>query len=228
MELMLRQALRETRGLRDQFENCLLGEDGEMWKREAKNFLAKRPCWTKKFIVRAKFVVNIEPNALVKIRAIGDNFQNWFLDLVEDQVSKLSLAPLTLDRAMYDHEILAKLGGVAKASVSLGEMFSLMEKQPDGPKSEAEQLFVDGRSNIFYVPQPVKKLEGNRFSYVNRAGVEVKEKVKDSQYLFEIAGQWFVLRAVDVSWDGVGWYVCAFSVESPYGWDGGSRVFSRN
>ena len=47
MDNMLRKALRKYRELRNQFENCLLGEDGDMWETEAKKFLAKRSCWTK-------------------------------------------------------------------------------------------------------------------------------------------------------------------------------------
>jgi len=37
-----------------------------------------------------------------------------------------------------------------------------------------------------------------------------------------------VLRAVNVYWGGGGWNVIAYSVEDPYGWDAGDRVFSRN
>ena len=47
MENMLREALRKNRELRNQFENVLLGEDGEVWEKEAKKFLSKRPCWVK-------------------------------------------------------------------------------------------------------------------------------------------------------------------------------------
>lgn len=46
METMLREALRKFRELRTQFENCLLGDDGNVWEAEAKKFLARRPCWT--------------------------------------------------------------------------------------------------------------------------------------------------------------------------------------
>ena len=46
MDSMLRKALRKHRELRNQFENCLLGEEGEAWEIEAKKFLAKRPCWS--------------------------------------------------------------------------------------------------------------------------------------------------------------------------------------
>ena len=44
-------------------------------------------------------------------------------------------------------------------------------------------------------------------------------------YIRDNAG---VLRAVDVDWFGVGWFVHAISVEFPYGWFDGGQVFSRN
>lgn len=172
-------------------------------------------------------MVNTKPNARVKISGFGDNFQNWFLDLVEDSASEVNLVPMVLDRAMFDHEIIAKLGGVTKVITALGEIFSLMAKQPEGPKSKAGQLRADGYANIFYVSQPVKKLADNRFSYVNLAGSETEEKVQDSQYLFENNGQWYVLRAVRVLWYDYGWGVDASSVERPGRWDNGSQVFSR-
>jgi hypothetical protein len=37
-----------------------------------------------------------------------------------------------------------------------------------------------------------------------------------------------VLRAVGVRWNDDGWIVNAYSVENPFSWDGGIRVFSRN
>ncbi len=46
MDSMLREALGKTRRLRQQVEDVLLGEDGDEWERELKNFLAKRPCWS--------------------------------------------------------------------------------------------------------------------------------------------------------------------------------------
>ena len=54
MDPMLRQALRKYRELRTQFENCLLGEDGDVWEAEAKKFVAKRPCWTNGPVAQVK------------------------------------------------------------------------------------------------------------------------------------------------------------------------------
>lgn len=45
MDTMLREALRKHRGLRQQVENVLLGEDSDIWEAELKKFVAKRPCW---------------------------------------------------------------------------------------------------------------------------------------------------------------------------------------
>ncbi|OHA63737.1 MAG: hypothetical protein A3J30_01285 [Candidatus Wildermuthbacteria bacterium RIFCSPLOWO2_02_FULL_47_9c] len=44
-------------------------------------------------------------------------------------------------------------------------------------------------------------------------------------YCLDIEG---TLRAVRVHWGGNGWYVDADSVEDPFRWSAGSRVFSRN
>jgi len=45
--------------------------------------------------------------------------------------------------------------------------------------------------------------------------------------IFYVRDKGGVLRAVDVYWSGVGWYVRARSVEDPDSWDAGNRVFSR-
>lgn len=44
-------------------------------------------------------------------------------------------------------------------------------------------------------------------------------------YILDEAG---VVWALNCHWHGDGWDVFAYSVEYPYGWDGGSSVFSRN
>ncbi len=185
------------------------------------------PVAAKQFIAREKFVVNTSPEAHVKISFIGANFQNWHLSAIEEAASPAELGFFTLETAMFDKDIIAKIGGVSKAIVSLADVYSKMEKQPHEPKSPAGDFLTSGHANISYVPQAVKKLDGNRFSYINTAGHEVPEEVADSQYLFEVGGRWFVLRAVGVRWGGGGWDLGASSVERPGRWSGGSRVFSR-
>lgn len=51
---------------------------------------------------------------------------------------------------------------------------------------------------------------------------------KKDWMLFYIKDEAGVLRAAYVGWDVDGWGVRADSVESPVGWDGECRVFSRN
>ncbi len=184
-----------------------------------------------KFSARAKFVVNTGSKAKVKISCLGDNFQAWHLSSVEEYIPTEELTYFILENAMDDSEIIAKLGGVAKSITSLGEIYLRMEHQPHGPKSPAGDMLTDGSANIFYVPQAVDKVDDNHFSYVGSDGQTTKiihEELKDSQCLFKVGDQWFVLRAVRVFWHVDGWYVLAFSVEFPYGWYAGSRVFSRN
>ena len=156
----------------------------------------------------------------------GGNFLNLFHNEVEEMVTGTGLASFTLPEDMLDKDIITKIDGVEKAISSLGEMFAMMEKQPDGPKSSKGPLLTNGNANIIYKPQSVNKIDDHNFSYI-LGGKEVFEKVEDSQYLFKIRDQWFVLRAVGVYWDGDGWRVVASSVESPFRWDAGSQAFSR-
>ena len=46
MDTMLRKALRKYSALRQQVDNVLLGEEGDIWEAELKKFLARRQCWT--------------------------------------------------------------------------------------------------------------------------------------------------------------------------------------
>jgi hypothetical protein len=180
------------------------------------------------FVVRSKFVCDVDPKAKVKISNLGGNFENWFLNLIEAPPSPNKLTVTSLTEHSLDSEIIAKLGGVAKAITSCSEMWLAIEKQPEGPKSPKGDLQVNLWANIFYIPQPVMKKEGKSFSYIILAGKEISETVEDSQYLFEVGGQWYILRSVGMFWDDFGWQVFARSVESPRRWNRGVQVFSRN
>ncbi len=181
-----------------------------------------------KFVVKAHFVVDTSRKAKVKISHLGDNLRNWLINTVEDLPLSGKLEPFVLPESMYDKDIIVKLGGVAKAMTSMGEMFRLMKLQPEGPKSEPGQLLTNGYPNIFYVRQAVTKIDENKFGYADINDELAVEELEDSQYLFEVAGQWFVLRSVGVCWSDDGWYVYAYSVEDPSRWNDGYLVFSRN
>lgn len=227
---MLRHALHKYNGLRIQIDKNLLGDKGDIWETELKKFLRQEPCWTteEKFIASSKFICDTSDKALVKISYLGDNFRNWHLNSVENIVSPAKLSFIVLAEPTYDKDIIVKFGGVSKAVTSLADIYSKMTAQPLGPKSPKGDLLTNGFANIFYVPQAVKKLQGNKFSYVNQSGKTVIEEVTDAQYLFKKGDQWFVLRTVFVFWRDGGWDVKAYSVGSAARWSAGHQVFSRN
>ncbi len=137
-------------------------------------------CWNGgRFVVKDHFVIDTGRKARVKISELGANFKNWFQNTLEDRPPSTKLVPITLTEALYDRDILIKLGGVAKSISSLGELFSMMQAQSEGPKSEAGQLLTNGYANIVYVPQPVKKIDDTHFSYASLSGDEVIEELKD-------------------------------------------------
>lgn len=215
------------RTLKDLF--IKLGSDyGDTWFDELKKFLRKEQCWTLTvFTPKNKFVVNTEPNAPVKISGLGTNFKNWMPSMLASRVGASTLTSFVLDTTMSDKNIIVRIGGVQKSIVSLEEIYREMEKQPKGPQSRAGSLQTNSLANIFYVPQAVKRVGENRFSYQNLVGTTIEEDLTDAQYLFKIGRKWFVLRAVYVHWGVVGWFVNARSVEDPDGWGGGRQVFSR-
>jgi len=211
----------DIRGLRTELETRLFGPDCEIWGEMFKNFPRKELCWAV-FIARDWFVMNTSSKAKVNISYLEDNFRNWMLGLIEESVSSVPLGSFLLDTTTSNRDIIAQIGGVLKTITSLTDVFSEMEAQPFGPKSTGD-LLSNGSANIFYVPQPVKRSDENHFSY----NKETIEETKDSQYIFEVNGQWYILRAVGVCWDEDGWCVYAFSVEDPYRWRGGNQVFYR-
>ncbi len=95
MDNMLKKALRDYRELREQFENVLLGEESELWEREARKFLSKRPCWNQKensylkLISDGKKVVIASTDGKETIAnaqkifpsGIDSDFKNWNLDV---------------------------------------------------------------------------------------------------------------------------------------------------
>ena len=106
---------------------------------------------TDRFVARDKFVVNTGRNASVKISAVWDNFTEWFLSgdgKTEDPIQEQTLRRMKLRKSSVDGSIIAELGGEAKAETTLSEMFSLMEKQPNG---EDGDLFTNSYANIFYI-----------------------------------------------------------------------------
>ena len=100
---------------------------------------------TTPFVARDKFA---KTNAVVKISHLDGDFEKWFLGKIEAPFAGSTLRYGKLSRNSIDGSIIKELGGEEKAETLLAEMFSLMEKQPNG---ESGVLCTDGRSHIFYI-----------------------------------------------------------------------------
>src|SRR3989344_2010685 len=178
MDTVLSKALREfTTGPLNQLIVNISGQDGSQWEEELKKFLRKEPCWSNDnvaqipntkprtdifelvstvvipatsgtFVAKAKFVLDIRPEAKVQISGLGDNFKAWFGDKVEDPITKQALRYAKLRKSSVDMPIITELGGEEKSETTLTEMFFLMGKQKRG---EDGCLLNNGWANIFYI-----------------------------------------------------------------------------
>jgi hypothetical protein len=113
------------------------------------------------FVAKNRFVVNTASDAAVKISYLGDNFKNWFFGRTEVPFTGSTLKYGKLSRRSVDAPIIAELGGEEKATTIIIELFSLMEKQPNG---ESGTLLTNGCANNFCIRDVNKLL---RSVYVN-------------------------------------------------------------
>jgi len=165
------------------------------------------------FNARSAFVVNTADYAPIKISEVWSGFKDRFLKgegKVESAIAETELRYHRLKKRSVDGPILEELGGGQKPRTTLTEVYCLMAKQPNGPKSPKGPLLTNGYANIFYVETEVILPEEEHLAYTNEEGKKV------------------VLCAVRVHWRGDGWHVDARSVEGPHRWDDGYQVFSRN
>jgi len=108
---------------------------------------------------------------------IGDNFQSWFKGRIEDPLGEKELRFGKLTKNSIDGPIIEELGGKAKAETTLTEVHDQMSKQSNG---EEGNLLVNGRWNIFYVPQEVNRISSTRFSYIDSEGRTIEEKITNT------------------------------------------------
>lgn len=106
------------------------------------------PARTERFIAKNHFIVDKSKKARVQISYLGDNFRNNFLNKTEEAISETILQYHQLKKSSRDIPIINELGGKDKTETTLAEMFSLMEKQPNG---EDGVLLINGYANIFYI-----------------------------------------------------------------------------
>jgi len=100
-----------------------------------------------KFIAKEKFIIDTSAKAKLKISYLGDNFQKWFLDKIEENIPETELSSRMLLKWLEDKEIIAGVGGEDVAETKLAHVYHLISQQPNG---EAGPLPTNGYV-IFYV-----------------------------------------------------------------------------
>jgi hypothetical protein len=95
-------------------------------------------------------VVNTGKGARVKIAYVDPEFIAWFGDKIEKPTGKTTLRyqiftrPAAFAQAVQENR---DIGFVTKTTP--GELFSMLAKQPDGPKSPAGPLATNDYANLF-------------------------------------------------------------------------------
>jgi hypothetical protein len=223
MDTMLSKALREfITGPLNQLIVNIGGQDSDQWEQQFKQFLRKEPCWTNGNVTQ---VAQPKPTPSI-------------LELVSTVV-----VPATTVNLVAKEKFVRDTGRKAKVKISyLGDNFTEWflsgSGKTENPISEQtlryhklRQSSVDGP--IIAELGGAEKSEttlSEMFALMEKQGKGEDGVLLNNGYanIFYIKDQNGVLRAVDVGWDGGGWGVRAFSVESPRRWDGGCQVFSRN
>ena len=103
---------------------------------------------TKPFVARDHFVLNISPNASIRIPSIGGNFRRWFLDRIEEPLATNVLRGSKLCKASKDGPAIAELGDEKEALTTLTEIFACRQLQAGGKR---KPLLTSGYAHIFYV-----------------------------------------------------------------------------
>jgi hypothetical protein len=209
-------------GLVQDFANKLAGSDSDTWVQQGKLFFRKEPCWTNGQAVHAA-----EPELTPSI-----------LELVSTVV-----VPATTGKLVAREKFVLDTGRKAKVKISyLGDNFKAWflngAGKTEDPITEQtlryhklRQSSVDG--SIIAELGGEEKSEttlAEMFSLMEKQGKGEDGVLLNNGWwnIFYIRDQSAVLRAVCVRWDDGGWRVVAGSVEDPYRWSVGRRVFSRN
>jgi hypothetical protein len=108
------------------------------------------PARAEKFVPKKSFVENTKPGAHVKFAWVDPDFIRWFGDKTEEPTAEATLRQHVLTCPSVFAPAMKEIrdGGVATKTTP-GELYSLLEKQPDGPKSAAGPLLTNGYANLF-------------------------------------------------------------------------------
>jgi len=218
MKNMLSAALCEIRGLLNQLFINLEGEQGLEWLSEFKKFLRKEACWAD---CQTAKVVSAATSALLN-----------FIDIVEIDA--------TTEKFIAKDKFVVDTGRKAKVKISCvwdNFMDNFLDKVED-PIEKSTLRYAKLMKDS--VDKPIIEESGGKdkvettltkmFSLMEKQGNGEDGVLLTNGYanIFYIRDAKGVLWAVLCRWGVLGWYVRAFSVESPGRWDAGCRVFSRN
>ncbi len=165
---------------------------------------------TTKLVARDFFKVNTKKNTPVKISYVWDSFKEWFLTKTEELPTKTQTGPRG---GPYRTP-----GQNGSDEVSL-RYHTLNRNSVDGPIIEQ----LGGEAKAETTIAEIAALMTKQGNHENDA--LLTNGYANIFYVRDVSG---VLRAVSVLWNGGSWYVNTFSVEDPYGWCAGNRVFSRD
>jgi len=133
------------------------------------------------FVVRDRFVLNMEQHDKLLIAYMIGHFPQWFGGKVEGPVAASTLRYYELQRDAGDRSILEALGGEAKIETTMTEVYALMDRQRTG---QGGILAINGWGNIFYVRDELKVLRVVYVHWCDDAwGVEASPMLrKDVEY----------------------------------------------
>ena len=99
------------------------------------------------FVVKEKLVKRAP--AGIQVTYFGDDFLSWFGDMVvfPDELSLIAES-YSSRREALDEEVLAALGGIARAQIGIAAFCFLLAQQPNA--KENGPLLTDGRANVVY------------------------------------------------------------------------------
>jgi hypothetical protein len=108
------------------------------------------PARTEKFVPKKSYVVNTKRGAKVKIGYVDPDFTAWFGEKAEEPTAETTLRRHVLVRpAVFADAMKEVADGGFVTETTPGQLFSMLEQQPDGPKSKPGPLLANGYANIF-------------------------------------------------------------------------------
>lgn len=107
------------------------------------------PARTWRFLPKDAFSVNIREDAHVKISHVEPRFIEWFGEKVIDWAPEVSLRWYAFMRPATFASAVKEIGSEAVVKANPGDLYSLLERQPNGPRGRVELSLADGHASLF-------------------------------------------------------------------------------